>query len=465
MNASKREANQRAMSRRELLRLGGIGAFGLTLPQLWAGRRLAASSLEGRPRRQSRAKSCIVLFMMGGPAHQDTWDMKPDAPAEVRGEFKPAATSVTGIRICEHMPRLARQAHRYAIIRSVTHQDNLHSTSGYAMLTGRPHPRPAEGALPTGADFPSVGSVLARYVPPRSSLPSYVGLNCRGYYCGEINWPGKGAGFLGKRYDPLELDDDWTRPDFAVEALSLPADLSHQRLDQRRRLLDQLARTRRAAGSPLDADHERAFALLNAPDVRQAFDLSREPAPVRAAYPMNRFGQACLLARRLVERGVALVTIYWHRVLPNIVNWDTHANNFTGLKNFLLPSSEGAVATLLEDLHARGLLDETLVVWTSEFGRTPRINGQAGRDHHGSCNSVVLAGGGVRGGQVIGASDRLAAAPDTVPVRPGDLCATIYHCLGLDPHAEMHDSQGRPSPLAEGRVINELFGRGPTTIS
>jgi hypothetical protein len=372
---------------------------------------------------------------------------------------------VPGVSITEHLPQLARRADKFALIRSVTHADNNHSTSGYTMMTGRPSPRPLEGALPSSSDYPHVGSLAAKYLPARNALPPYVILPDRAYNDGGITWPGQGGGFLGKKYDPFIIASNLTRPNFSVEALDLPAGITPARFDARRRLLDDVAQSWRPTTGPagdarIGAAYERAFSLLASPEVRKAFDLAGEPAKVRQAYLMNNFGQGCLMARRLVEAGVPLITVNWNRAVasaPQSPHWDTHGKNFEQLKDVLLPSVDGAISTLLDDLKTRGLLDETLVMWTSEFGRTPKVNGAAGRDHYGRCNSVWFAGAGVRGGQVIGSSDRIASAPRDNPISPADLTATILDALGLDPQGEMHDMFNRPLPLSEGRVIRELY--------
>jgi hypothetical protein len=451
------------MSRRELLGLGGLSALGLGLPQLFAGRSALASA--GAAARPARAKSVILLFMLGGPAHQDTWDLKPDAPAEVRGTFQPARTRVPGVFISEHLPHLARRMDKLALVRSVTHADNNHSTGGYTMMTGRPSPRPLEGALPSASDYPHIGAIAAKYLPARNSLPPYVILPDRAYNDGGITWPGQGGGFLGKKYDPFIIASNLTKPAFSVDALDLPAGMTADRFDRRRRLLDEMGKNWRPGSGPagdarIGAAYERALALLGSPEVRKAFDLGQESAKVRQSYLMNNFGQGCLMARRLVEAGVPLITVNWNRAVgsaPQSPHWDTHGNNFNQLKDVLLPSVDGAIATLLDDLSARGLLEETLVVWMSEFGRTPKINGNAGRDHYGRCNSIWFAGAGVRGGQVIGSSDRTASAPHDSPIAPADVTATILEALGLDPLSEMHDMFNRPLPLSEGRVMRELY--------
>jgi hypothetical protein len=441
------------LTRREFLRVGGLGLGGLTLPGLLAAR-------AGQP---ARARSCIQLFMWGGPSQHETFDLKPDAPDGVRGAFRPIATSVPGIHICEHLPRLARTANRYAIVRSVTHTGVNHGTSAYHMLTGHIHATPGTLRHPTPTDFPSVGCAVARFgrqprdVPPYVALPSVL----HDGDGGEV--PGQGPGFLGQRYAPFLVHGDPMRPDFSIDTLRLPAEVDGPRFRGRIDLETALDRegerlARLPAAGDLDAQYERAFRLLQAPAARRAFDLAAEPAAVRERYGWHHFGQSCLLARRLVEAGVPLVTVYWNAPhIDDVQHWDTHKDSFNRLQHHLLPHLDRALTALFDDLHGRGLLDETLVVWCGEFGRTPRLNKQAGRDHWGFCQSVLLAGAGVRGGQVYGSSDASAAYAAESPVSPDDLAATVFHCLGIRLDQELRDAQGRPLPLCTGRPVLGLF--------
>jgi hypothetical protein len=452
-------------TRREWLRAGGVGglsALGLALPgllRLRAARAAANKDSGGTGRSRSRAKSCIVVFLFGAPAHQDVWDLKPDAPREVRGEFKPIATSVAGIRVGEHIPLVARQAHRLAIVRSVSHPDNTHTVAMHYMLTGHRHPQPSTNPQNKPTDFPTFGAVVQRLRPGRGALPSGISLNAPANQVSAGNhiFPGFFAGFLGSAYDPLFIAADPSRADFRpFPSVDGP---EAGRLLRRRGLLSVVDRQRRhlartAAGGTLDAHAALAFDLVTSPAARQAFDLSREGERLRDRYGRTAFGQGLLLARRLVEAGVGLVTVNWAR---DDAFWDTHANNFKLLKDTLLPPFDRGFSALVEDLHQRGLLEETLVVCLGEFGRTPKVNGQAGRDHWAACNSVVLAGGGVRGGQVYGASDRHAAFPATAPVGPADLSATIYDALGIDPRFTLRDHLGRPLPLSDGTPLHSLF--------
>jgi hypothetical protein len=450
------------MTRREWLRAGGISALGLALPDLLAHR--AATSARAHTASFGRARSCIVVFLFGAPAHQDIWDLKPSAPSEIRGEFRPIATSVPGIQLGEHVPRIAQQAYRLALVRSVSHPDNTHTVAMHYMLTGVRHARPNTNPQNQPDDFPTFGAVMQRLRSPgaafaASTLPAGISLNAPANQVSANNhiFPGFFAGFLGSAYDPLFVSQDPSRPDF--RPFPVADGQAAQRLLALRPLLAEVDRQQHAlaqsaAVSNLDAHHARAFDLVTSPRARQAFDLNAESAPVRRRYGSTAFGQGLLLARRLVEAGVSLVTVNWAR---DDAFWDTHANNFTLLKDNLLPPFDQGFSALIEDLHLRGLLDETLVVCLGEFGRTPRINAQAGRDHWAACNTIVLAGGGIGGGQVFGASDRWAAYPATAPVSPGDIAATIYHSLGVDLRTPLYDAVGRPVPLCTGAPMLSLF--------
>jgi hypothetical protein len=454
------------MGRREFLRAGALGLFGLGLPQLLQARAEAPS--------RGRAKACILLFMWGGPAQQDTWDMKPDAPAEYRGEFRPIATNVPGLRICEHLPRLARHADKLAVIRSMTHGDVNHTTATHFLLTGRDLPN-RSGA--EHEDWPHYGAILAQLGRGRGPLPPFVSMmpkvpNGAPRFVEQSR--GRGAGWLGPQFEPLRLDADASRPEYNVADFSLHADVPAERLDRRRALLRQLEQQVRGLepvpqAAALGKHYERAFSLLGARGVSEAFDLDRESDRVRDRYGRNIHGQAVLQARRLVEAGVPLVTVYWQNDgITNVsVYWDTHSRNFIDLKTRLCPVADQAFSALLEDLQQRGLLDETLVVWTGEFGRTPRVGqgvpggagaGRDGRDHWPGVFTTVLAGGGIRGGSVHGASDRYAAYPASDPTRPADLAATLYHCLGVAPGLQLRDRLNRPLTLCEGTPIAALLG-------
>ena len=395
----------------------------------------------------------------------DTFDPKPDAVAEVRGEFRPIRTAVPGTLVCEHLPRLATLANRYTLIRSCSHDDPQHNTAAHAALTGHMHPRKGQMAPPTPDDCPPPGAVLTyRGVAPKG-VPAWVTMPAVMNDSG-IPFPAQNAGYLGRAYDPLALYTDPNSPAFSVEGLTLRTDLSPDRLADRIALLQRLDDTTRQgghndAGKVLEAAQRRALDLILSPTTRAAFRLDGEPDRVRDAYGRRPFGQCLLLARRLTEAGVPMVTVAFTSATPRRpgcnIAWDTHEDNFKDLKNKLLPDLDQALAALLQDLEQRGLFDQTLVVVTGEFGRTPRINKNAGRDHWQTVYSALWAGGGVCRGLVHGASDRNAAAPSTNPVSPGDLTASLYHALGIDPATELTDRLQRPRVLSPGRPILALF--------
>jgi hypothetical protein len=442
------------VSRREFLRVGGLGLAGLTLPDL-SRARAAAFDRKGDA---ARVRAVIQLFMWGGPSQHETFDLKPNAPDGVRGEFRPIAARVSGLRICEHLPRLAALADRYAVLRSVTHTGTNHGTSAYHMLTGRIHPSPGTLRHPTPDDHPSVGCAAARFGRQPRDLPAHVALPSVLHDGDGGEVPGQGPGLLGQRCAPFLVNADPTRPDFSLDTLTLPAEVDERRLGERVGLREALDRRADQAGPLMDGHYARAFDLLRSPAARRAFHLAAEPAKVRERYGNHHFGQSCLLARRLVEAGVPLVTVYWNA--PHIddpQHWDTHKDSFNRLKNELLPHFDRGMTALLEDLGERGLLDETLVVWMGEFGRTPKLNKNAGRDHWGFCQSVLTAGGGVRGGQVYGSSDASAAYAAELPVSPDDLAATVFWRLGIPLDRELTDVTGRPIPLCLGKPVTGLF--------
>jgi hypothetical protein len=433
-------------SRREFLGTG-LGALGL------AG---AAPA-----RTPGRAKSVILIFNAGAPSQIDLWDPKPDAPAEVRGPFKPIATDVPGLRVTELLPRLARQAKRYAVVRSVHHGHTQHNSGMYWSIVGRPYRIDSTLINPGRNDYPSFGTLvgwLAQQEGTHRALPPYVITPAP--HCDSTAYitPGQFGGCLGARYDPLVLNADPNAHDFRAPGLDPAADLAGGRFGERRSLLGRLDAARDWLGGPtghdLDLNRAGAFDLVTAPEVRRAFDLSREPDKLRDRYGRHTWGQSHLLARRLVEAGVKFVTTVNG---PSIV-WDTHKDNFNRLKDRLVPPMEQAFSALLDDLAERGLLGETLVVWMGDFGRTPAVNKDVGRDHWPQCYTVVLAGGGVRGGQVIGESDRAGAYPKSRPVTPADLHATAFATLGYDAQRITYRSpEGRPFPLSDGEAISELF--------
>jgi len=455
-------------SRREAMRVGGLGAFGagLNLADL---ARAAETPRGPGPLDGSfgRARSCIVLFLMGGPPQHSTWDPKPDAPAEVRGDFGPIATAVPGLSLSELMPRTARVADKVCVLRAVSTGDNAHSSSGYYMLTGRPHaPMNFENANPGAPnDAPSLGALLGKVGSARTGLPPTVTLPHRIFNTDGSVWPGQDAGLLGRSADPWLLNARLTPEGYRVQEIDLPADIDPDRLGRRIDLLDRLQRGTDSAGRDptadlLDGHTRRAFDLLRSSEARRAFRLDEEPEANRDRYGKTPFGQGVLLARRLVESGVRLVQVNWYRGAdepPDNPCWDSHVRESARLKDVLVPPTDRAYSALLEDLARSGLLDETLVVCMAEFGRTPRLDPNGGRGHWGSVFSVTMAGGGVRGGQVYGASDKIGAYPRDGRVRPEDLSATIFHCLGYAPETEYLDPLGRPHPVSRGEVLRAIL--------
>jgi hypothetical protein len=441
------------VSRREFLRVGGLSLAGLTLPQF-----LHARAADSQTR--TKVKSCIQLFLWGGPSQHETFDLKPHAPDGIRGQFNPIATNVTGIRICEHMPLLARMADRYAILRSVTHTGVNHGTSAYHMLTGHIHATPGTLRHPTPYDYPSVGCAVSRFGRQPNGVPAYVSLPSVLHDGDGGEVPGQGPGFLGSSFAPFPVNGDPTRPDFSIATLTLPGDVDQRRFQGRVGLQGalELHGEHLSRSEAIDGHYQRAFRLLQSSAAQRAFNLATEPAKVRERYGYHHFGQSCLLARRLVEAGVPLVTVYWNAPhIDDLQHWDTHKDSFNRLQNHLLPNFDRAMTALLDDLHQRGLLEQTLVLSMGEFGRTPKINKNAGRDHWGFCQSILMAGGGIRGSQVYGSSDASAAYAAELPVNPDDLAATVFHTLGIRLDQEMHDPQGRPLPLCTGKPVLGLF--------
>ncbi|MSR43482.1 MAG: DUF1501 domain-containing protein [Pedosphaera sp.] len=455
MNPRQNNHGQRS-SRREFLRVGALGAAGLSLPQLLAARQVTGGS-------EAKADSCLIIFLNGGPSHLDMWDMKPEAPAEIRGEFRPINTTLSGVQLCEHLPRLARQLHHCTLVRSMNHSvNNSHAAAVYAALTG--HDRGEQGGGAKPGDHPNMGSVLAKLRPSIASALPYVALPYKTQEgAGGPLQPGFLGGFIGAHHDPFWVLEDPSRPDFRVQNLTPPEGVTHSRLESRDDLLRSLDRTflekqadSRSMYESLGEFQRRAFNLLTADTTRRAFELEREAVALRESYGRNIYGQSVLLARRLIEAGTRVVTMSW---APDAnATWDTHGGNFQKLKTTLLPQFDAACASLLDDLNQRGLLRRTLVAVIGDFGRTPRINNNAGRDHWNACYSVMLAGGGIKAGFVHGASDRTGSLPSERPTSPGDIIATIYHLLGVDPRTELHDNLSRPHMLVpQGRVLDELI--------
>jgi hypothetical protein len=436
-------------TRRDFLHVGLLGLAGLTAPASAASRR--------------RARGVIQLFLWGGPAQQETFDLKPDAPEAVRSLFRPIATRTPGVRICEHLPRLAGLSDRYAIVRSLTHTGVNHGTSAYHMLTGRIHFSPGTLRHPSPDDHPSLGSAMTRFGRSPARLPAAVSLPSVVYDGDGGEVPGQGPGMLGSRFGPFRVLGDPTRPDFSLASLQLPEEVDRRRLGARSDLRAGLERARKdlgrsLAGRDLEAHYERALGWISSPALHRAFDLRSEPARLRQRYGWHPFAQSCLLARRLIEAGVPWITVYWNAPTnADNQSWDTHTSATVRMRDHLLPAYDRAMSALLEDLEARGLLDGTLVVSMGEFGRTPKINKQGGRDHWGFCQSILAAGAGVRGGQVYGSSDAQAAYAADRPVRPDDLAATMLDVLGVSPDREIHDAQGRPHPVCQGKPVVGLF--------
>jgi hypothetical protein len=429
------------VNRRQILQAGAIGYLGLSLPRL-----LRADAA----RTTTSADSCILIFLNGGPSHLDMWDMKPEAPAEVRGEFKPVSTTVPGVQLSEHLPRLARQVHRTTILRSVHHSvNNAHAAAVYTALTG--HDR-GDATIAIGAnpnDNPSIGSVVSSQRPPNTTVVPYVSLPyITKEGAGGPPQPGFFGGLLGRTRDPLWVLNDPNAPNFAVPELTPAGDVPLPRLGERRDLL-------RGVGQ-LDPIQQKAFDLLTAPATQKAFRIELESAKTRDSYGRNIYGQSVLLARRLIEAGSRVACISW---APDAnATWDTHGKNFESLKTRLLPQLDAAVSSLLDDLSVRGMLERTLVVVMGEFGRSPKVNPAAGRDHWNFCYGLMMAGGGVKAGHVFGASDRIGSRPSSNPVIPADVISTIFHCMGISKDLDLRDNQDRPFQLVPwGDVIRDVL--------
>jgi hypothetical protein len=440
------------LSRRQMIQVGAASYLGLGLPQLLRAK-------ETRKVQDSGADACIVIFLNGGPSHLDMWDPKPDAPAEVRGEFLPIQTSVPGVLFGEHLPKFARQMHRCSVIRSAHHSvNNAHAAAVYCALTGHDRGEIGGGARPD--DYPCIGSVVGTRRPPVNAVLTHVLLPfVTKEGAGGPPQPGFFGGWLGKTHDPLIVLRDPNAADFALPELTLGPDIDPTRFDARRHLESQLATTRRGASASdeLAGIREKAYDLLTAPAMREAVRIDREPSKLRDTYGRNIYGQSVLLSRRLIEAGSRVACVSW---APDAnATWDTHGNNFKSLKGALLPQLDAAVSALLDDLAVRGMLERTLVAVMGDFGRTPKINTNgAGRDHWNFCYSLVLAGGGVKGGYVHGSSDRIGARPSVNPVTPADVIATVYECLGVPHDLELRDRLARPFTLCPwGHPIREVL--------
>lgn len=452
-----------ATTRRQFLQAGALGPLGLSLPGL-----LQASVARGAGAAATfgRAKRCILVFLNGGPSQLDTWDMKPGAPAEIRGELAPIATSVPGLQVGELLPLSARHADKYKVVRSVTHADAEHTTGMCTMLTGTFHPRPnvAQTAA-SPEDHPHLGAIYAKWQGWRGQLPPFVALPTLFQPPGNGIWPGQDGGFLGKRYDPFVIRGDKRTAEFAAAAIATPDEVTLDRLATRRALREglmgnTLPRGPRGRLAEMDDFYAQAFSLMGSQRLLAALDLSREPQGVHELYGRHLLGQGLLLARRLIEASVPLVTVYWIDPTPPGLGggeFDSHGQIYRHMRQRLFPPTDQALAALYGDLAARGLLEDTLVVCMAEFGRTPRINAQAGRDHWPQAQSILLAGAGITGGTIYGATDASAAYPVSDPVTPPDLAQTILHLLGVPPELELSDPLGRPLPACRGTAVPGLM--------
>ena len=457
------------ITRRELFRVGGIGLGGITLSHLLSLQETAAGSVDSKRKRKVRAKSVVILYLSGGPSQLDMWDMKPEAPQEVRGTFRPIPTNVPGIHVSEHMPRMARLADKYTIVRSMSHNEADHIKGGFWVWTGGRLQRPViQASGMKREDRPHVGSILHKLLGAPPTMPPFVMVPEYVSPVGEPR-PGQYAGFLGATYDPYLIDSDPNLRDYTPGALKPHRDAPLPRLKNRRALLGNINRQakhleRTVAVQSLDQYYAKAFSLISSSAAQRAFDVTDEPAETRDRYGRHIFGQSTLIARRLVEAGVRLVQVNFirHDNAKGGQGYDSHSvppspPHLPWAKTELLPPTDAAFAALIEDLAKRGLLDETLVVMMGEFGRTPRFNSNGGRDHWPQCYSLVLAGAGLPGGRVYGKSDKTAAYPISDPVSPEQILATLYHLVGVDPHREVHDQQNRPYRLVEAEPVYGLL--------
>jgi len=441
-----------------VIKIGGLSLGGIDLPQLLAASQSTAAAV-------AKAKHVIFLHQFGGPSHIDMFDMKPDAPDSIRGEFKPIDSAVTGVPICEHLPRWGAGLDQWAQVRSVNHRMKNHNSACYYSLTGHAPPTDDIRLRDTQELFPAYGSVVSKFLGQgREGVPSFVSYPYR-LTDGSVS-PGQHASFLGKGHDPYFFQSDPNESDFSLPELQLPDSITLDRLNSRRQLLDVIDRQSAAMEQMAEIRgmgqfQQQALSILSSPRLKRAFDLNEESVALRDAYGRTTYGQSCLLARRLIEADVRFVTVYFARSIggKGSQGWDTHQENFKDLRERLLPITDQSVPTLISDLEERGLLDETLVLWMGEFGRGPKIGDRdgKGRGHWPECYTVMMAGGGVRGSTIYGASDAHGAYPADNPVGPEDITATLYHALGLEPETELHDAVGRPFPLTPGKPIRELF--------
>ncbi len=453
------------LNRRRMLQVSAAGVTASAFPRRSSGAEGSATAPA------QRAKSVLIVLLSGGPSQLDTWDPKPDAPAEIRGEFSSIGTAIPGVRICEHMPALSRQADRWSIVRTLAHKEHNHLLATHVALTGRPTPIPRGGSdldrVESRNDFPNYAAALDFLRPSKNGIPT--GVTLPNYLIeGPLTWPGQHAGFLGTRHDPWQINHDPNDKNFKVDALSLPSDVPDTRLTSRRSLLEQLDPCAERLSSDQRAiafgeQQQVAFSLLSSAKIADAFQIGSEDDSTRDRYGRNKFGQSLLLSRRLIEAGVPVV----QATMGIVQTWDTHVDNWGRLKNVLLPQLDRGLAALMDDLQNSGLLQQTMVIVMGEFGRTPKVStlpGQSvpGRDHWAHTYSGLFAGAGIRGGQVIGETDAIAAYPVTRSWTPGDICTTIFEALGVDREAAIVDPLGRPNYLLNGEVIAPLY-TGQTT--
>ena len=457
-----RKSVRHKVDRREAMRIGGLSSLGLSLPYLLQSQTAQAGSGSAL----GSAKSVILFWLSGGPPQHETWDPKPDAPAQIRGEFGAIPSKTPGLFVGELMPRTAQLTDRMAVLRAVVSHDNSHSSSGYQMLTGVPHvPLSRENATAKAPNlYPSWGAITRTLRPDRGGLPAAITLPKHIANVGDIVWPGQDAGILGRQFDPWLMTCDPNDPKFSVPDISLPAEIDTTRLKHRRALLNRIDAGRRYLEQQervkrFSKQSLQAFDLLAGQGARQAFALEQETTASRDRYGRTKFGQSVLLARRLVEAGVSLVQVNWQQIegKANNGSWDVHKAYVPSCRDVLMPIMDQTFSALIEDLEDRGLLDETLVAWIGEFGHTPKINRNAGRDHWGRCFSVALAGAGIRGGVVHGGSDQHASDPVWGQVAPRDIAATVFHCLGFPPETAMYDQSGRPMAISQGHVIEAIL--------
>ncbi|MCI0702489.1 MAG: DUF1501 domain-containing protein [Planctomycetia bacterium] len=441
------------INRRELLQVGYSGLLGLGLSQfVHAGPKNQPSLSNSK-----KPMSVLIVFLTGAASHLETFDPKPEAPPEIRGEFNSIATKTPGLLACEHLPMLAARSKLYSVVRTLAHRDNNHLVATHHVLTGHMQPGAFFDKIASRDDFPNYAGGLSYFRSPPEGTP--CGVNLPTYLMeGSLLWPGQYAGFLGPKYDVMQITKNPNAPDFKVENLRPAAGMDIDQLKDRVQLLNAVNDKRKwlaevAETKKLSDQQQQALAVLTSGKVAKAFEIEKEPVKVRDRYGRHAFGQSLLLARRLIEANVPVVQANMGRVQ----NWDTHGDQFKRMKGELLPALDKGVSALLDDLFERGILDDTLVMMIGEFGREPKLNKSAGREHWAPCFCGLFAGAGVRGGQVIGKSDKTAAYPATTPYSPDDIGATVYSVLGIDPHAEVRDRLNRPVQLNRGSVIRPLF--------